>query len=127
MNRFQTAMKALDDSAHAGLPVMVSRARETALIEALMSMGEELHVTLEPARIDTNGEVRIVAKSTRMGDNYRGVCGQYGVTFAHWLNQVPVRTGAVAKQGFMAHTSGWCYVNHFDVERLVRAYAAEHG
>lgn len=125
MNRFQAAMQALNDSQNAGKPVAIAAAREKALTEALLAMGEELGVELRPARIDGNGEIAVIAESPDPEVRSMGACGQYGETFASWLRRIPVRTGTRSGTAYILPQNGWCYANHFDVERMVRAYAGE--
>lgn len=126
MNCFQTAMNALNNSASAGKPVQVADAREAALNKALQYMGAELGVLLEPLRIDARGEISIVAIEQDAERKRHGTCGHYGEAFAHWLSQIPTRTGVTAPHHprEVLPTNGWCWINHFEAERLVRQYAA---
>lgn len=125
MTPFQTAMSALDDSSKAGKPLAIAKAREDALKKALVAMGHELGVELKPCGIDALGEMPVIAVAQDMATRSRGACGQYGEAFVAWLNRIPVRTGTVSTQGHVLAENGWCWMNHFDVERLVREYAAE--
>lgn len=125
MTPFQTAMQALTDSPKAGKPLAIAKARETALKNALLAMGQELGVELEPTLIDTRGEISVIAIAQDAGARRHGACGQYGEAFASWLNRIPVRTGSVSTQGHVLAENGWCRANHFEVERLVRLYADE--
>ncbi len=125
MTPFQIAMQALNDSPKAGKPLAIAKAREAALKDALLAMGHELGVELKPASIDALGEIPVLAVAKDIATRSRGACGQYGEDFAAWLNHIPVRTGTVSTQGHVTSQQGWCWANHFDVERLVRLYADE--
>lgn len=85
-------------------------AREAALCKAVIALAATLNSTLEPVtRIDTRGELRIV--------------GTFSEDFAKALNaHCKPRTG-VFPGAVMTAGQSWCYVNHFDAERLVQAYA----
>lgn len=125
ITEFQQAMQALRDSATAGTPVQIGDAREKALGTALAAMAAELGTSLESTHIDARGEFRVVVPAGTAADQRQGVCGHYGEAFAKWLCTVPTRTGAVAHTGYVLPENGWCYINHFDVERLVNTYEAE--
>jgi hypothetical protein len=112
---------------HAGetKPVPFSREREQHLGIALRELAASYGVRLEgPFHIDTNGEYRVVAlpegkDSAKMG------CGHYGEAFAALLNPHRPRQGAMGYPPATLHAdSGWCYVNHFEIERLLKEQAA---
>lgn len=103
-------------------PVQYSRAREKLLLEALMAMGAELGVRLEkPTCIDANGEIRIVAIAEN-GQSPNLGCGQFGEEFSKLLNEHNPRTGT--RLGTVLDVNGWCYMNHFEVEKMAQSYAA---
>lgn len=87
--------------------------REAALCNGIVALAAELGVTLKPPlRIDARGEISVVAES-----------GTFGVEFSELLNKhCHPRTG-VAPTAIMRDWDSWCRVNHFEVERLVQAYA----
>lgn len=98
--------------------------REAAIIAALTALARSCGVQLAPMhRIDTRGELHIVAqdgdKDPRLG------CGHYGKRFAALLTTAKPRTGVVSGITLDAN-AGWCYVNHFEAEKLVLRYATEH-
>lgn len=96
-----------------GLPL--ADRREELLAQALRTIASDCGVELkEPLHIDSRGEVSVVAQS-----------GQYGEAFAAWLSDYPRRTGLAPTSCAVLPESNWCYINHFNLERLVRAYAAD--
>lgn len=98
-----------------------SRKRESALCEALVQMAQSLGCDLElPISIDSRGELRIVTKGKGLRE---AGSGQYGLAFSEWLNTANPRTG-VQPGAHLLPESGWCYLNHFEAERLVQRYAA---
>lgn len=123
---FQTAVAALDKAnaeftAGRLRPVPHSRAREAALCEALVQMAASLGCELDqPISIDSRGELRCITKGRGPWD---AGSGRYGTEFAAWLNSANPRTG-VAPGAHLLPESGWCYLNHFEAEKLVQRYAA---
>lgn len=98
-----------------------SREREKSLIEALVQMAASLGCALEhPISIDSRGELRVITKGKGFHD---AGSGPYGEAFVGWLNTANPRTG-VAPGAHLFAESGWCNVNHFEVEKLVQRYAA---
>lgn len=85
-----------------------SRLREDALGKALDSLAKMFDVELEhPLHIDSRGEFRIVTT------------GSFG-GLAELLNRHSPRTGIRPGAVLLPDTNGgWCYMGHFDVERLV--------
>lgn len=101
-----------------------AHAREAALIAAMNALAEQFGVKLAPMHgIDARGDLHIVAldadKDPRLGS------GHYGYEFAELLNTARPRTG-IAYNAVLYAESGWCYLNHFEVERLVQRFFAEH-
>lgn len=98
-----------------------SRQREAALCEALVQMAASLNCMLEhPISIDSRGELRVVTKGKTLRE---AGSSPYGAEFVSWLNTANPRTG-VAPGAHLLPESGWCYLNHFDAEKLVQRYAA---
>lgn len=130
MRKFEEAVNALMQARNqfaAGelLPVPYADARQDALARSLVALAEEHGVTLQqPLHIDTNGEYRIVAMPDD-GSDLRLGCGRYGAEFAAILNRHGPRCG-VASGATLQPESGWCRMNHFEVEQMVRAYAGVH-
>ncbi len=98
--------------------------RQAALASALKFMAQSFGVILEPIHaIDARGEVRIVARD---GDrDPRLGCGRFGDRYAAWLNKANPRTG-IAPGATMDALSGWCYINHFEAEKMVLTYFEEN-
>lgn len=98
------------------------RQRESALAEALFAAAQEHGVTLQqPLQIDSNGEFRIVAMPADGSSPDYG-CGPFGETFADLLGKFRPRTGII-HLARIEPQSGWCRMNHFDVEAMVGAHA----
>ncbi|KVP17407.1 hypothetical protein [Burkholderia ubonensis] len=98
--------------------------REAALIAAMNALARTFGVKLAPvSRIDGRGELHITArdgdKDPRLG------CGRFGGPFATLLNSANPRTG-IAPGAVLDSESGWCYVNHFEIEKLVLRYFEEN-
>lgn len=92
--------------------------RETALAAALIALAATHGVTLEgPLHIDSRGEFRLVACPAD-GSPAKLGGGRYGAEFAAILNQHHPRCG-VLPTAVLDSASNWCYMNHFEVERMV--------
>lgn len=93
-------------------PVQHGDARQTALIKGVVALAAGFGVTLEPIhRIDARGEMHIVAKK-----------GTFGQRFSTALNTHCRPRQGVMPGATMTDTSTWCYINHFEIEKLVLAY-----
>lgn len=99
--------------------VPFSRLREEHLATALRELATLHGTALQlPLQINSNGEFSVVAlqegqTSARMGS------GAYG-SFAEVLNPHRPRCGVFGSPpAQLEERSGWCYLNHFDAERLV--------
>lgn len=101
-----------------------SHTREAALMAALQALARTFGVKLATVgRIDARGELHIVAQD---GDRDPKLgCGRFGGPFATLLNTGNPRCG-VAPGAYLDSESGWCYMNHFDVEKLVLRYYEEN-
>lgn len=118
MNKqFQKAITVLN-AAHEGFragtlsSVQHGRQRESALAGALHAMAASHGVKLKNyLHINSLGEFDIFAT------------GKYGQAFADWLNKGAPRCGYLPGAKMDA-SSSWCFMNHFDVERMVLAYYA---
>lgn len=95
-------------------PVAHGNRREKALCAAIVLVAADFGVQLKPPScIDARGEISVVTET-----------GNYGEAFSALLNtHCRPRTG-ILPTAIMKEWDSWCRVNHFDVERLVRAYAA---
>jgi tape measure domain-containing protein len=92
--------------------------RESHLAIALQELASAFGVTLElPLQIDSRGEYRIVAMP-KDGSSAKYGTGPFG-EFAAILNQHAPRTGISATA--LCPENGWCYMNHFEVEKMVLA------
>lgn len=124
-NEFLNAVKALEGTTEAFNSGRIgswphAHQREAALCKALTAMANTLGVVIEaPTAIDSRGEVRVV---TARGAQGAPGAAPFGAEFSVWLNTANPRTG-VAPGAVLLPESGWCYLNHFNVENLVRRYA----
>lgn len=85
--------------------------RESCLCTAIEALATELGAQIEgPLRIDSRGDIAVNVK--------RGA-GGYGAALAELLNRHNPRTG-IQPGAVLQASSSWCYLNHFDAERLVR-------
>lgn len=91
--------------------------RGDLLGKALQCLAASHGVTLEtPLHIDSRGEFSIVALPAD-GSSPKLGCGPYGEAFAAILNQHRPRQGI--NPGVVLPESGWCRMNHFEVEKMV--------
>jgi hypothetical protein len=96
--------------------------RGPCLATALSELAAVHGVTLQlPMHIDSRGEFRIVALNPDGTSPLYG-SGPFG-DFATVLNLYRPRTGIFAGATLLPE-SGWCYMNHFDVERMVTEQAS---
>lgn len=99
-----------------------ARIRETLLGECLYELAKEQGVVLQrPLSIDARGEFRLVAlKSATSNPNVEGTA-PFGAVLGGLLTRHFARTGT--HPGSISAANGWCMLNHFDAERMVREYA----
>jgi hypothetical protein len=103
-----------------------SRQREAALARALVAVAADQGVILqEPLHIDALGEYSLVALRTTCSNPHVDGSAQFGRVFAELLSRFRARMGIAP--GHISDFNGWCHLNHFEAERLVKAYAQEHG
>jgi hypothetical protein len=96
------------------------------IAQALQAVAHELGADLkEPMHIDSRGEYAILAKRAEgaVAASYDAV-GHYGEAFVEVLNRYSPRTGIFAG-AILSASCGWCYLNHFDAEKLVMDYYSE--
>lgn len=106
----------------AGLTSAVAHgsARAGCLAAALAELAAEHGVVLQrPLQIDSRGEFSIVAMPAD-GSAFACGAGPFGEVFSQLLNRHNPRTG-ISPGATLEPKSGWCSLNHFDVERLVLA------
>jgi tape measure domain-containing protein len=124
---FQSAATALIEAKQsfesgALTPVAFRDLREPALIKALTAMAAEMGVTLrQPCQINSNGEISVVAEQAAPSGPNRDACGSYGESFAAALSKHHPRTGVVP-MAVVPPDNGWCYLNHFEAEKMVLDY-----
>lgn len=113
----------IDEAAENLKPWPAGQVREAAIMEGLQIMLEESNpgAVLKGSRINTRGEFEVFAYPI---GKLNGFCAHYGEKFAAALSKVPRRTGMKPYAGPCIPENGWCYVNHFDAEQIVREAAA---
>jgi hypothetical protein len=105
-------------------PVPFADLREEKLIEGILTLAEKNGCRLErPHGIDANGEIAVVGAPKEPGID--GSRHAYGENFAAILRKYPTRTGIHVTKGHTLPTTVWCYINHFVVERMLRAELPE--
>lgn len=125
-SKFTKAVQKLTDakicfSAGTIKPVEYGARRMTALGDALSALASEFGVTLQaPLQIDANGEFSIMAMPTGGASPAYGA-GEFGSEFAKLLNVHSPRTG-VNPRATMKSRSGWCQMNHFEVEKMILSH-----
>ena len=119
--RLKTALHALLNLDRTLKPVQLADAREAGLVEGLYGLAAEYGVHIAFTCINSNGEMAFNVKS-----GYNGCSGIYGEQLASWLSRVPHRYGLAATDSPVLPENSWCWINHFDVERLLRMVATEY-
>jgi hypothetical protein len=100
------------------LSVRFSSTREAALVTALNALADEHGFKLEaPLQLDSRGEFRLVAMRPQESPGWPST-SSFGAKFVERLNRHNPRTGAQAG-AILCAENGWCFLNHFDAERLV--------
>lgn len=100
--------------------------RDDLLAEGLRLLAVAGGITLkEPLHNNALGEYSVVAVDAKALNPNSDRCGPFGAVFAGFISKVPWRTGARLHTRAMEHSNGWCHVNHFSVERLLREVAEE--
>lgn len=103
-------------------PLAIANLRELFLAHDLRRLARKCGVTLkEPLRIDTNGEINITVSTGDDQKDVHGGCGQYGEALAAILSRFQTRRGAQATHVTISPTDGWLRMNHFEVEKMLRA------
>lgn len=100
-------------------PVEAGAQREAALAEGVMALFEHHGVSLRKIiRIDGNGELSLVAlKSAQSNPDVEGTA-PFGEYLASLLSRHSARTGIAP--GYISAENGWCRINHFRAEALLR-------
>ncbi|MDO8416558.1 MAG: hypothetical protein Q7S87_10155 [Agitococcus sp.] len=102
-------------------PVERGHQRGVAIGQALLALAAEHGVALEqPLSIDSRGEFRIFVEAPTGPGQPVATEQRYGLKFASLLNKHNPRCGTTGGAHLLA-SSSWCYLNHFDAERLVVA------
>ncbi|MNF20722.1 hypothetical protein D3C87_686450 [compost metagenome] len=92
-------------------PVEAGNLRDAAIAKGLRAIAAHYGKTLvEPLHIDANGEYRFTITND----------GEYGNELVALINHIPLRTGVSPSKGTMLGCNGWCRINHFDAERLLK-------
>jgi hypothetical protein len=96
--------------------------RERALANALRAMATAHGIVLEePVQVNANGEFSITSANPAGPAKFHGA-GKFGDTFAAALTAHRARTGTPGPNT-IASDNGWCYLNHFEAEKMVLEFA----
>lgn len=102
-------------------PIGYKDERETHLASALRAMAECCGMTLEdPLHVNSNGEFSLVVANPKGPARWYG-SPPFGESFASYLTAHHARTGFPGPNT-IDPSNGWCYLNHFDAERMVNAF-----
>lgn len=118
----QSLLEANDQFASGALSSVGHRdAREAALSAGLQALAAEFGVTLRaPLLVDSRGEYTLVAELPELpkgGGRSAQSSGCFG-DLAAVLNRYAPRTG-VFPGAILLRECGWCYLNHFNAERML--------
>jgi hypothetical protein len=98
-------------------PVLAGDYRAHHLADGLRELAKKHGIKFrEPLHIDTNGEFHLTVSNGTAHDGPNDGCGKYG-TLLPILNRHNPRTGIRSTSNM--GDSGWCMMNHFDVERML--------
>ncbi|WP_455233068.1 hypothetical protein [Geopseudomonas aromaticivorans] len=92
-------------------PVQLADQREAALVDGLHALAANYGLAIEFTHIDANGEMKFTTKGGE----------PYGEELASWLSTIPRRTGLQPTSTPVLPSANWGRLNHFDVERLLKA------
>ena len=102
-----------------GSPVAVAGKREIALANGLRLLARwHSKEFREPLSINSVGEIELIIKNPDAAEEQAGFCGRYGDALAARIARYNPRTGT-QPSNHMSPDNGWCYMNHFDVERML--------
>lgn len=107
--RLAAALYALTHLDYTLKPVQLGDQRKQALIEGLHGLAAQYGREIEHTDIDARGELRFVIK------NNQG----FGEDLAKVLSLVPRRYGVAPCASPAIAENGWCWINHFDAEKLL--------
>jgi hypothetical protein len=123
--RLKAAIEAYNSLDRSLPPVPFAQERENALVEFLHGIAAEFGREIDVTRIDSRGDMAFnVVEPGHSGPHRR--TGRYGDDLAALISLVPRRTGIHYIESPTDGMNGWCHINHFAVERLLRI-VDEHG
>lgn len=96
-------------------PVLYGDAREKAIVAGLHALAGHFGKEIAFTHINARGELAFNLKGAEIG---RG--GEYGEELATVLSHVPRRTGMSPFSYPASPISNWCWLNHFDAERMLK-------
>ena len=92
-------------------PLQLGAQREAALVDGLHALALSYGLEIEFTCIDANGEMKFTTKGG----------APYGEELAGLLSTIPRRYGVQPTTAPCSPTATWGRLNHFDVERLLKA------
>lgn len=117
----QTLDEAVRKGIEALAPLPFARLREQKLCQGIVELARKHGTEIaHPLAIDGNGEISVIGAKEIPG-NPNSQLRPYGEAFAAILCKYPVRCGIVPSTGYVLPSNTWCRMNHFDVERMLRA------
>ena len=105
------AIYRLNNLDHTLKPVQLGDQREAALVDGLHALAAHYGLEIEFTHIDANGEMKFTTKGGE----------PYGEELAAWLSTIPRRYGIQPTTAPVTSSANWGRLNHFDVERLLKA------
>lgn len=119
-DKLETAIRDLWNIDPDLLPFPYANAREKALAAGLHALAAMHDKEIEYTYIDSRGEFQFNILGSREG---RG--GRYGEGLAEILSLVPRRTGISPTSSPVLPENNWCWINHFEAERLLKIVGAD--
>jgi len=111
----KNAWEILSTPDHSLSPVAQSDRRQKALVDGLTGLAQTFNREIEFTYINSNGELAFEIKN-----------GRYGEELAALLSTIPRRTGVQPTTSPVLPENSWCWINHFDAEKLIRHYVTAH-
>lgn len=101
-------------------PFEVANQREKALVAGLHALAAHFGKEIEYTMIDARGEFKFNIRGAA-----QGLGGQYGEGLAEALSKVPRRMGILTTTASMLPENNWCWINHFDAEKMLKTIGEE--
>lgn len=98
--------------------------RERAIGESLLLLGRCFGIDLDPYLcVNSLGEISLNVEPESPAEKRINAVGEYGKNFALFLSQYSTRTGVSMTKGHVHPENGWCWINHFQAEKMLMDFS----